>query len=264
MAAGNAGKKWNVWGNVENNDVRQSYRAANTFNTSNDSDVLNTVFGADYSLSPTTVVGVSLAIDRGDMSGFNAAPGNGVNNTDTSGYSVAPYIGMQLGKGLFFDASAGVGKGKFTSTGTEAKSDRWFGAANLGYEHWMGNVQFTGKASYLRGIEDYDNIKLAGVATVGTAAKNTLGQLRLTAQAGYWMNGVMPYASLGYVSDVERKTSQFGAPNNPIGKDAWVWSLGVNFISLSNGLTGGIAYRQEEGRSNQQAKNLMANIAIRF
>jgi hypothetical protein len=74
----------------------------------------------------------------------------------------------------------------------------------------------------------------------------------------------MPYASLGYVNDVERKTTQFGAPSNPIGRDGWLWALGVNFISLSSGLTGGIAYKQEDGRSNQKVNSLMANIGIRF
>lgn len=265
MAAGNAGKKWNVWGSVENNYTRQSYVAANTFTTRNDSDVLNTVLGVDYSLSPTMVFGVSAAFDRGDVSGKNSAPGTTLNNIDSDGYAVAPYIGIQLSKALFFDASIGFGRGKFSSsTATEGESDRWFGAANLGYEHWMGNLQFSGKAGYLRGVEDHDNLKAAGVTAIGTGGKNTLGQLRLTAQLGYWINGVMPYGSLGYVSDVERKTTQFGAGNNPIGKDAWVWALGVNFISLSSGLTGGIAYRQEESRSNQQNKSLMANIALRF
>ena len=264
MAAGNAGKKWNVWGSVENNDTRQSYRNLIATTTRNDSDVLNTVVGIDYSLSPSMVLGVSLAIDRGNMSGSDSTL-TYFNQLDSDGYSVAPYFGMQLSKTLSLDASLGMGRGKFdTIHRTEGKSDRWFGAANLNYEHWMGNVQFTGKASYLRGVEDYENLRSRGAPVIGTAAKNTLGQLRLIGQLGYWANGFMPYASLGWVSDIERKTTQFGAGANPIGKDAWVWSLGVNFISLSNGVTGGIAYRQEEGRSNQQNKSLMANLGIRF
>ncbi len=263
MAAGNAGKKWNVWGNVENNDTRQSYRNLGGLVTRNDSDVLNTVLGVDYSLSPTAVFGVSVAIDRGDTAGTDSTF-TYLNKVDTDGYSIAPYVGIQINKALSFDASLGMGKGKFgTNHRTDGKSDRWFGAANLNYEHWMGQVQFTGKASYLRAVEDYENTRNAGVPVIGTAARNTLGQIRLVAQAGYWMNGVMPYASLGYVSDVERKSTLFGA-TNPIGKDAWVWSLGINFISLSNGLTGGIAYKQEESRGNQQNKSLMANIALRF
>jgi len=264
MAAGNAGKKWNVWGSVENNDTRQSYSNLVATVTRNESDVRNSVLGIDYSLSPTTVLGVSLAMDRGSISG-NDSTLTYFNQMNSDGYSIAPYFGMQLSKTIVLDASFGLGRGKFdTIHRTEGKSDRWFGAANLNYERWIGNMQFTGKASYLRAVEDYENLRSLGAPVIGTAAKNTLGQMRLTGQLGYWLNGIMPYASLGYVSDVERKTTQFGAGNNPIGKDAWVWSLGVNFISLSSGITGGIAYKQEESRSNQQNKSLMANIAFRF
>jgi Autotransporter beta-domain len=264
MAAGNAGKKWNLWGSLENNDTRQSYFNAISTTTRNDSNVLNSVLGVDYSLSPSMVVGVSLAIDRGDTDGSDSTLAY-LNKIDSRGYAIAPYIGIQISKVLSFDASAGFGRGKFsTNFATDGKSDRWFGAANLNYERWMGNIQFTGKAGYLRAVEDYENLRSAGAPVLGTAAKNTLGQVRLNAQAGYWMNGFMPYASLGYVNDVERKTTQFGAPASPIGKDGWVWSLGVNFISLSNGVTGGIAYKQEEGRGNQQNKSLMANLGIRF
>lgn len=264
MAAGNAGKKWNVWGNVESNDTRQNYRNLFATVTFNESDVRNTVLGVDYSISPTLVAGVSLAIDRGNMSGRDATL-TYFNQLESEGYSIAPYFGMQLSKLLSLDASLGMGRGKFdTIHRTEGKSDRWFGAANLNYEQWMGSLQFTGKASYLRGVEDYENLRSLGTPVIGSAAKNTLGQLRLTGQIGYWLDGFMPYVSLGYANDVERKTTQFGGGANPIGKDAWVWSVGVNFISLSSGITGGIAYKQEESRSNQQNKSLMANIGIRF
>jgi len=74
----------------------------------------------------------------------------------------------------------------------------------------------------------------------------------------------MPYASIGYVSDLDRKTTQFGAPNDPIGKNAWVWAVGANFFSLSSGVSGGIAYRQEESRSNQKNNSLTANVNFRF
>ena len=267
MAAGGAGKKWNGWGNVANNDTRQSYRALNTFTSNQDSDIWNTVVGADYTLSPTMVLGLSAAYDKGDGSGFNTNPGNTPNNIDSHGYSIAPYLGMQLSKALVFDASFGIGRGKITSsTLTEAESDRWFAAANLGYERWMGNLQFTGKASLLHGVEKYDDAKDTQLGTlfIGTAARNTIDQLRLNVQAGYWINGFMPYAGLGYTNDVRRKTTQFGAPSNPIGRDAWVWTIGVDFFSLASGMTGGVAYRQEENRDNQKNNSLTANLSIRF
>ena len=267
MAAGSGAGKWNVWGNLNNNDTRQSYTAANGFKSKNDADIMTTVFGLDYGLTPTVALGVSAAFDDGDGSGRNFGPGGTPNAIDTDGYLVAPYVGWQIGKNLSLDASAGWGRGRMdTSANTEATAGRWFAAANLNYSRWMGNWQFAGRAGYLHGVEDYGDIKnsATGAKFVGTDAKNTLGQLRLAAQAGYWMNGVMPYAALAYTNDVRRKTTQFGAPDNPIGRDGWLWSLGVNFYSLKDGVTGGIAYSQETGRGNQAFRGLIANINLRF
>ncbi|WIM04926.1 MAG: autotransporter outer membrane beta-barrel domain-containing protein [Candidatus Nitricoxidivorans perseverans] len=264
MAAGGAGKSWNAWGSVAGNDTRQRY--ANTAGQAirNDSDVLATTVGVDYALSSTMVFGVSAAFDRGDGSSENITGGGGSIAMASEGYSIAPYLGMQLGKDLALDASIGFGSGELTSGGTTtSEADRLFYAANLSYNQWMGNIQILGKLGYLHGEEAYGNSKTGATTNAGTAATNKIDQLRLGVQAGYWMNGAMPYAGLSYSSDVRRSSTQFGA-TDPIGKDAFVWTLGVNFFSLSSGVTGGIAYNQEENRSNQKNNSLMANINLRF
>ena len=266
IAAGNAGKKWNVWGNLDNNDTRQTARigATATFNKA-ESMVRNFVGGADYSLGSNMVAGVSMTYDVGNTGANTTGPGSIKNDINTRGYSVAPYFGMQISKTVSFDVSLGAGRGKFTSSArTAGDSDRWFGSANLNYERWLGNFQLSGKASYLRATEDYDTLSVAGAPVLGSAAKYTLGQARGTVQAGYWISGFLPYVALGYVSDIERKTTQFGALVDPIGKNAWFWTVGANFISLSNGLTAGLFYRQEQGRTNQDMKTISGNVAWRF
>jgi hypothetical protein len=40
--------------------------------------------------------------------------------------------------------------------------------------------------------------------------------------------------------------------------------VGLNYFSLSNGITAGVAYEQEEGRSNQNMDTWMANLNLRF
>jgi len=257
MAAGN-GNNWSVWGNVATNDTRQSYTVAARA-VSNNTDILNSVIGADYTLAPNFVLGVSGAFDRGDSSTQAGA------TSVSKGYSIAPYLGYQLTKEFSLDASVGFGAGKLNMAGsTEAESDRLFYAANLSYNRWVDNIQLTGKLGYLHGEEKYGNTKTNGVTNLNTAAKNKMDRWQLGAQAGYWMsNGVMPYASLAYLTD-RRSTSLVGGANDPIGKSAWQWSLGVNFFSLGSGITGGIAYLQEEGRSNQKNDSLMANINYRF
>lgn len=264
MAAGGAAGKWNVWGNLSNNETRQSYRAANGFTAKNSSDITTTVIGADYGLSTSTVLGVSAAFDDGDGHGHNLGAVT-ANNVTSKGYVIAPYLGMQLTKTLSFDASAGLGRGDMhTSANTSANASRWFAAANLSYNRWVDRLQFTGKASLLHGVEDYGKIKVAGVPFVGTDAKNTVDKLQLSGQVGYWMNGVMPVASIAYSNDLRRKTTQFGSPSNPIGRDGWLLGVGLNFYSVKDGITGGVMYNQEFGRGNQNQNSLIANINLRF
>jgi len=260
MAAG--GKNaWNVWGSVAENDTRQSYTLGGNAKK-NDVDVTNAVVGIDYAISPDMVLGVSGAYDRGAGSAQPTALAARQAST-IKGYAIAPYVGYQLSKELALDASLGFGSGKISSAGSmETEGDRLFYAANLNYSRWVKDLQFTGKFGYLHGEEDFGNAKVAGTTINNTAAKSKLDRFLLGAQVGYWVgNGVQPYAGLNYSTD-RLSSSQGGA--NPIGKSAWQWALGLNFFSLANGVNGGIAYTQEEGRSNQKNNAFSANLGIRF
>lgn len=108
MAAGGQGSSWNAWGNIGSSDTRQSYVATN-ITTKNNNDILTTVLGADYALSPVMAVGVSAAFDRGDGAGSNSGA-LVVNKITSKGYTVAPYIGWQINKEFALDASVGFGK----------------------------------------------------------------------------------------------------------------------------------------------------------
>lgn len=260
--------KFNVWGNLGETDAKQRYAALPGYSNGfarNDMGILNTVLGIDYAFSPTLAVGLAVGLDRGDGSGGNTDPTFAKNDLSSKGYVVSPYLGWQINREFSVDASAGFGAGEIEMfTTNKVDSDRWYAAANLNYSRWMGNFQLSGRASLLHGVERYGDIKVSGVSQSGTSAKNTLDQARLMVQAGYWMNGVMPYAGLAYVSDLDRKSTQFGAPSNPIGRDAWEWRLGANFYSLAAGVTGGLYYSREEGRSNQKSDSIVANLNIRF
>ena len=260
LAAGEA-QGWNVWASYNGNNSRIRYTNVAATTTRTDTDVDATVFGGDYALSPKMAVGISLGIDRSSGSGQSGA--FAATSTGTEGYTIAPYIGYQLSKNWSLDASAGWGESEFTSGLVRADAERWFATGNLGYNRWVGNWQYTGKLSYLHGEEKYDDSKNNGVVQARTASKNSVDQARLGAQAGYWMNGVMPYAGLLYVSDINRSTSKGGGVD-PLGRNAWVLSVGVNFFSLTSKVSGGIAYEQESGRTNSKNETLMANINFRF
>lgn len=269
IAAGGENNKWNTWGSINNNDTKQEYRNRFATETINKSSIVSTIMGGDYVLSPRMVVGVSVALDNGSGSGIANPNGGGVtNNMSSKGYSIAPYFGMQISKELALDASIGFGQGNIQtsqgSTSTRAESNRSFLAANVSYESWIDRVQLRGKGGLLYAIEDFGNTTADGSTISGTGGKNTLTQLRLGGQAGYWVNGFMPYAGINYVTDLNRSSTLADGNVDPIGKDAWLLSLGVNFFSINNAITGGLEYSEETARSNQKNNNLIANMNVRF
>lgn len=260
MAAG--GKNaWNLWANVSDSDTRQSYTLGGLAKK-HDVDVTNTVVGIDYTLRPGMVLGISGAIDRGTGSSQPNAAAARQASTIT-GYSIAPYLGYQLSKELALDASIGFGAADVSSAGNlESEGDRLFYAAGLNYSRWVRNWQLSGKLGYLHGEEDFGQTKLNGAAQANTASKSKMDRWILGVQAGYWFgNGVQPYAGVSYVAD-HLSSSQGVA--SPVGNSAWQWALGLNFYSLASGVTGGVAFTREEGRTNQKNSALSANIGMRF
>lgn len=240
MAAGGASSKWNVWGSLAADNMKYDDGAGATMGA----DATNTVLGADYALSPVLAVGLTTSFDRvtGD---FN------LTGYTSKGYSIAPYVGWQINKELSMDATVGMGEGEFSFAGGSIYADRLFFGSNLNYTRWMGDWQFAGRASYLHGEEEY----------LGAKSTNKLSQWRAAGQVSYWMNGIQPYLGLAYSTD--RRTAA-NVPVNDLGKNAWLWSAGVNFFSLSSGMTGGLVYSRETGRSYGDRDNLMANINYRF
>ncbi len=235
MAAGSSADKWNAWG---------SYSANNNEYRNLGLDVDTAVVGGDYLAAPALAIGVSAAYDRSSGTLFG---------TTTTGYTVAPYLGWQINKDWVLDATIGWGKGDASFGAANVKPDRLFYGTNLSYTTWSGNWQFSGKGSYLYGEEKYNSTLVT--------TKNKIDEVRLGGQAAYWMNGIMPYIGATYISDNQ---SSLTAGTNDLGNDAWLWSVGANFISLRNNLTGGIAYSSESGRSNSKRNSLMLNINYRF
>lgn len=279
LAAGNPSGKWNVWASVAESDNKYdrgaytlSTDAAGTIRTNKfDNRLSNLVLGGDYQWAPNMAVGFSVAFDnsRGSAASYGGAAvltPDAAKSISSSGYSYAPYLGWQINKDLALDATVGWGSGKSTVDSTvKTDSTRFFYGANLGYAKWYGNWQVTGKGSYLFGEEKAGDSKNSGVTLANTKVTNEVGQFRLAGQASYWMNGVMPYFGLAFASDQRSSTANADQKlATEMGKNAWVWSVGANFISIKNAITGGIGYEQETGRTYSKNNKLMANINARF
>ena len=271
--AGNPAGKWNVWASVAETNTKFD-RGNYFFNTAErtnkfDSKIENLVVGGDYLLAPNLVLGLSGAFDSGRGSAASYALNNvtGAKSVSTSGSSYAPYIGWQINKDWALDATIGLGDGKSTvDNSIRSETDRFFYGTNLSYTSWKGNWQLTGKGSYLFGKEESGDSNNNGASIANSKVTNEISQFRLGGQAAYWMNGFMPYFGLGYAWDANRYSSAGQAQQDAtaMGKSALVWSVGVNFVSISNAMTGGIGYEQESSRERSKYDKLMANINLRF
>lgn len=262
MAAGGTQQPWNVWASYDNNDTDVDYVAKlSGAKITGNTKIDNAILGIDYVLSPTMVAGVSVAFDDGKS--WSANNGASAGRSDTDGYTIAPYFAFQLTKDIAVDVSAGYGQGKYKTLSTKADIDRWFAAANVSYDKWIDNVQLSGKLSYLHGNEKikdrWDNT--TSTTLVGTGTQAAIDQLRLRMQAGYWTNGMMPFAAISYSSNVGRSKA---AKTDQIGRDAFIGSVGLNFFSLASKISGGIQYEQEFSRKNSDNKMLTLNINFRF
>lgn len=274
LAGGNGAGKWNTWASVAESDAKYDrgvfkYAGAGADRTNKfDARIDNLVVGGDYQWAPNLAIGLSGALDsgRGSAASYTIAAPDAAKSVSTSGYSLAPYLGWQINKDWALDATVGWGNGKSTvDSRVKTDSKRFFYGTNLGYTSWYGNWQMTGRGSYLFGQEKNDDSKDNGVTLANSKVTNEVGQFRLSGQAAYWMNGVMPYFGLAYASDNRSSTLTSDQQDaTAMGKSAWVWSLGANFISIKNSMTGGIGYEQETGRSRSKNSKLMANINVRF
>ena len=243
MAAGDSASKLNGWFNASETKIGNS-AAASSF----DGNVSNALAGIDYMVSPKFVAGVSLGYDRVSID-YNFSAGSGLSST---GWMVAPYASYQITDAISVDGALGYAEGDADSrapTGTTTQSyTRNFFALNLNGNYWKGDWQLTAKANYINAEEK-----------IGST--NRMEQLRVGGQVGYWKNGVMPYASLTYVNDLNISTP-FGAPASN-DKDAWVAAVGVNLFS-KGALSGGVSYSHEFERDNSKNNVFMANIGYRF
>jgi hypothetical protein len=254
-AAGNP-KPYNVWGNLGESDT--TYKGNNGAANADKyrAVVDNVVVGLDYSFAPNMVAGLSVAYDRG-----NGATGLNATATSSKGTTYAPYFGWQLNKVLALDASAGFGGGEFVSNQRTSDTKRSFYAANLSYSDWKDNLQLLGKVGYLQAEEKYGDF--SGMFNSSSISK--MGQFRVGGEVGYWMNGSMPFAGLSWLTEDRSGSNASGiADNSKLGKSAYVATFGVNFFSLSSGVTGGLRYTQEFGRDNGKSNNLSANISMKF
>lgn len=256
LAAGNESVK-NGWLAVSSSSVKNDFQLSRY-----DGDVNNFMGGVDFSIDPKLTVGVSVA---NETTKLNTPYNQG--SIKAQSWTVAPYISYQLDQTLSLDASAGYAWGDQDvkwRLGTAARSTnqdlhRNFLAANLNGDQWVGDWQLSGKAGVIRAEETLD----ANASLLAGETKSRLTQMRLTGRAGYWVNDVMPYVSLTYVRDVQRSANFDKLPSELKDKTGLTATIGLDFFSRQ-GISGGLLFSTERGRSHLKNDIIMGNLSMRF
>jgi len=250
MAAGDAKSKLNAWVNISDSNVGLT----SVFK----GDVQNYIGGIDYALNDETVMGVSIGQDISKINMF----GTRLKNDATT---VAPYISYQFNDTYSADAALGYSSGDSKySLGTTGKQSirRAFGAINANGNWWFNEWQLSGKLSY---IESQEKLKsfVDGNGSNIAGSDSKLKQLRLGAQISYWANGIMPYAGVTLVRDLNNPNKKFGGTTSSYDKEAINLAVGVNFLQGKE-FSGGVAYTSERSRSQSKNDVLMASMNYRF
>ena len=262
QAAAAGAPRWNVWGALGQNQVAYS------FNPARSSGNINLVLGGlDYTFNNQVVLGVALSDDR---TRINTQFNNG--SLNANGYAIAPYVAIPFGRNWLFDASLGWGENKIsqadnalggaTVTGNTT-SKRFFSSVAASYAANVGKMQWTGKATYLFSEDKLGQFTLSNNVAVASLTTR-VAQVRLGGQLAYDAGGIVPYAGLTYIRDVQAPTQpavlgQVAAND----RDALQVAVGINFYNRGP-LSGGVQYSQDTNRSQVKNNLFMANVAYRF
>ena len=266
-AAAGGGNRWNAWMSLGQNNVNNGFQPAQV-----GGHVDLTLVGIDYTYASNVVAGVAATWDRTRVGGqgLNGGTING------SGYNIAPYVSVPLGRNWLLDGTIGFGRNDIsivdnnpnpapTASGS-TKSDRMFTSVAVSYAQTMGKVMWSGKLAWVTNEDKIAAFTMSPAATGGPVAGSTIrvSQLRLGGQAAFNAGMLMPYVGLTYVRDLQSPDATPLRGQTPANdKDGWVVALGLNIYS-KGALSGGVMLSSETGR--QQIKNdlFMANIAVRF
>lgn len=260
MAAGDVAPRWNAWASAARANLGYSFQP---LRSSGHGDMA--LAGLDYTFANDLIAGVAVSAEATRIStNFNSGGVSG------DGTTVAPYLALPLGRAWLLDASAGWGRTAMRSIDNSGAAitgqmtdRRFFTAVSLSYGTEIGAWQMQGKGSYLTSEDRFGQTTLSSGGTVA-GTKAHLSQIRLGGQATYDAGTIAPFVGVHYITDVARSAQAAVAGQNPSNdRDSIQLQLGINLYS-KNGMSGGLVYSNEAGRSQIKNDSIMANIAFRF
>jgi hypothetical protein len=257
-AAGDGDNKVGLWANGSWTRV-QGNKSAVQF----DGHIWTAMIGGDYMFTKDFIGGLALGYEN---SQYDTAFNNG--NTDSNGYTVAPYVIARINDTFSVDFNVGYTRvdydldridpvGNLNKVTGDADSNRWFGALNLNGDWNVDSVTLGANIGTLYAREDRGSFTESNT-TVVESENIDLGRINVGGRAGYLFEDVFePYVSALLEYDYANEKSAY---DDRVGV---VLGLGFNVFS-GEGFSANVEGTTTEARSGLDIWSVNATVRYDF
>ena len=245
------------WSSIEDDLVSTAY----------DGNLYSVLFGADYQMNDRLLAGIPFGYESSNIdTTFNTG------NSESDGFTIAPYAGYVLSRYFTVDVSGGYTFVSYdtrrTASGSSVTgstdSNRWFIAGNVNAYYAIDRITLGGTMGYSYTRENMDGFTESD-STSYTDRDFTIGQFRLGGTVGYQLGKVEPYLLTTYVYDAQMTKIAVGSGQASPKNDRSGFDVGggINFM-LSDRVIGGFEGSTYVGRENFDSATLTGNLRIKF
>ena len=256
-AAGDGDNKLGLWANGSWTRVVGSKTSVNF-----DGSIWTAMIGGDYMITKDLVGGLALGYENAE---YDTAFNNG--NTDSSGYTIAPYIIARVNDTFSVDFNVGYTRVDYdldrldpldgTKITGDTGSNRWFGALNLNGDWQIDSLTLGANIGTLYAREDRDGFTESNTDVTLSEAID-IGRINIGGRAGYLIENVVePYISALVEYDYANEKSAY---DDRVGV---VLGAGVNVFS-GEGFSANLEGTTTEARSGLDIWSVNATVRYEF
>lgn len=279
LAAGNSLGGWGFWGsfsytNYDGDNNLRPTAATGVTKTIYDADTKSFLAGADRLFHDRLVLGVAAGYEDTNVDTlFNGG------NTDSDGFTIAPYAAYLINDTFSIDAAFGYSSleqdterlelGTGSTLVGDFDSDRWFFSTNLNASTTYNNWYLSGRVGWLYSDESQDGYTETG-STGGTGNRTVgdrdiwISQIIVGGEASYSFGQQEPYFGVAYVNDLSRGlgTGAGGLPGgvSPIFDDDDEIQLNAGLRMYANRFTAILDLTHVVSRNNFDSTGVMLTV----
>lgn len=247
--------------------------------TAADGNVYSGLAGVDFHVSDNAVVGISVGYENTDIDTTFNGSATEDGSIEGDGYTIAPYVGFNLGNGANASLTAGYSDLSYDLVRFDPLSDeritgstdaeRYFVSAAAGGSHMLDAAwRLRGNASVFYANEqqdDYTETSASGVATSQAGEDTDFGQLGVNAKLGYVFEGFEPYALAGIEYDFSKDDVEVASTQTANDDEDFGARFGGGLdLHLSPNVTGGVEAYTVEFRDDYNEYNVTGGLRVNF